>query len=399
MTKRELYFIILIIPNLCLALVDGSIGQIDLSSRLSITYDSNLFGLSEKEYKQTKILNSQIQSKDDIILKFSPVLHFSKDLNLLRLGVSAGAEIARFAFNDANNYVIPVTNLILDFDETLSLKKRISNNARIRFSANFDVGQYVGTDLIEADLIAYTYFISGFDVRYNYSPKFAISSGTNHEIRKFQSGSINTNYSDFSSLPISSNLYYIYSSKLDFFLNHTFRKLGSSSIGGSSGDFITQSYSLGANGSMSQKLSGRASVGYSSIDFKENSFDDSNTIISSISLSLNHNIKTKSQLQISKNFSPTARSQTQLQTNFRYILSHKLSQNLISTAGFFYDISEIFVSNSTSRNVEQTGFETTLTRILRPNITTSINYIFSSISRNANQFNKHLVSASVYGRF
>ena len=112
-----------------------------------------------------------------------------------------------FAFNDSSNYIIPVTNLILDFDETLSLNKRISNNAKVRFSATFDIGQHVGTDLIEADLVSYTYLIAGFDVRYNHSPKLAVSTGTNYELREYQSGSINSYYNDFSNLPISSNIF------------------------------------------------------------------------------------------------------------------------------------------------------------------------------------------------
>ena len=85
----------------------------------------------------------------------------------------------------------------------MSLNKRISNNAKVRFSATFDIGQHVGTDLIEADLVSYTYLIAGFDVRYNHSPKLAVSTGTNYELREYQSGSINSNYDDYSNLPIS----------------------------------------------------------------------------------------------------------------------------------------------------------------------------------------------------
>lgn len=399
MIKRELYFFILLIPQFCFGLVQGKLGKIDATSTLSLTYDSNLFGLNQNEYSITKKSNNRIESKDDFVLRFSPVLHYSKDLDLLNFQFSAGAEIARFAFNDSSNYIIPVTNLILDFDETLSLNKRISNNAKVRFSANFDIGQHVGTDLIEADLVSYTYLIAGFDVRYNHSPKLAVSTGTNYELREYQSGSINSYYNDFSNLPISSNIFYMYSPKLDLFFNYIYRKSESSSSIGNNGDFITHSYSLGANGSMSQKLSGKASIGYSNIDFIESSFDDTSSLISTISLILNHNIKTKSQLEISKTFSPTARSRAQLQSKFRYSLSHNLNQHLYSTIGIFYNNSEVFASNSVSNNVDQTGFDATLTRKIRPNITTSLSYNFSVVSRNLSKFNKHLLSASIYGRF
>ena len=183
MIKRELYFFILLIPHFVLDLLKEDLERLTLQVLFpSLTIQICLV-LTKMNISITKKSNSRIESKDDFVLRFSPVLHFSKDLNLLSFQVSAGAEIARFAFNDSSNYIIPVTNLILDFDETLSLNKRISNNAKVRFSATFDIGQHVGTDLIEADLISYTYLIAGFDVRYNHSPKLAVSTGTNYELR------------------------------------------------------------------------------------------------------------------------------------------------------------------------------------------------------------------------
>ena len=55
----------------------------------------------------------------------------------------------------------------LDFDE--SLKKRLSNNAKIRFDATFDLGQHVDTSIVDQDLVSYTYFTSSLNVRYNHS--------------------------------------------------------------------------------------------------------------------------------------------------------------------------------------------------------------------------------------
>ena len=81
---------------------------------------------------------------------------------------SAGVEIANFMFNDSRSYIIPVTTFNLDFDE--SIKKRISTNSKIRFSLDFDLGQSVGTDLTEGDLVSYTFFNTNLSIRYNHSP-------------------------------------------------------------------------------------------------------------------------------------------------------------------------------------------------------------------------------------
>ena len=137
------------------ALVNGKIGNIDLSSSLTATYDSNLFGLQENEFINNQKTNQNLKSRDDLILKLSPILHYSKDVSLITMSGSAGVEIANFMFNDSRSYIIPVTTFNLDFDE--SIKKRISTNSKIRFSLDFDLGQSVGTDLTEGDLVSYTF--------------------------------------------------------------------------------------------------------------------------------------------------------------------------------------------------------------------------------------------------
>ena len=79
----------------------------------------------------------------------------------------------------------PVTTLTVDFDE--SLQKRISNNAKIRFSATFDLGQHVGTSVLEQDLVSYSYFTLGLNARYNHSPKFE-NSRTPHPSKIIRRG-------------------------------------------------------------------------------------------------------------------------------------------------------------------------------------------------------------------
>ena len=54
--------------------------------------------------------------------------------------------------------------------------KRISNNAKIRFDAVFDLGQNVSASVLEQDLVSYTYFTAGLNVRYNHSSKFGIGA-------------------------------------------------------------------------------------------------------------------------------------------------------------------------------------------------------------------------------
>ena len=89
---------------------------------------------SFSKIKSTLNSNSEIESEDDFIISFSPSLHFASKLGLLKLSGSAGVNIVQYLINDKKSYLVPTTSLTLDFDDTLALKKRLSNNAKIGLS-------------------------------------------------------------------------------------------------------------------------------------------------------------------------------------------------------------------------------------------------------------------------
>ena len=121
-----------------------ALGQIRASATASATYDSRVFGIPSTYFNQirssggnpgTGIAVDELKSEDDFILKFSPAVHLARKVSLFQFAGSAGIEIAQYIKNDEKSYIIPVTNFSIDFDETLSKNKRISNNAKIRFDA------------------------------------------------------------------------------------------------------------------------------------------------------------------------------------------------------------------------------------------------------------------------
>ena len=394
---KTLLLFVFFIQSSGYALVNGKIGNIDLSTSLTATYDSNLFGLQENEFINNQKTNNNLESRDDIILKLSPVLHYSKEVSLITMSGSAGVEIANFMFNDSRSYIIPVTTFNLDFDE--SIKKRISTNSKIRFSLDFDLGQSVGTDLTEGDLVSYTFFNTNLSTRYNHSPKFGLGSGINYEIREYQTGAVRNDYQDLSTLPISSDLFYIYSPKLDFFLNHNYSKTRTSGDSSGMGNTISNSYSFGVNGVLSPKLSGKVSVGYSRLSFKNANYSSRGSAVSNTSLSFKHNQKTTSQISIQRNFSPTATSSSQISTSMRYNLNHSFNPVMNGNVGISQMFSEVFINNLDSFEMKQFGFDVSLSRILSKYFTTMFSYNYNLISRNNTTFNRHLISASITGRF
>ena len=372
-------------------------GLVDLSTEFSTTYDSNVFALGNSSFKSNQVTNPKLESKDDIILKLSPVLHFSKEFSLIKANASAGVEISNFLFNDSRSYVIPVTNFNLDFDE--SLKKRLSTNSKIRFTVDLGLGQSVGTDLTEGDLVSYSFFNTNLSSRYNHSPKFGVGASINYEMRKYQSGAIKDDYDDLTILPISSDLFYIYSPKLDFFLNHVYSKTDSSNSSTSMANTTSHSLSFGANGILTPKLSGKISLGYSILSFRSGNLSNQNSIISASSLNFKHNQKTSSEIQVERDFSPTATSSSQISTFLRYNLNHSFNHSTTGTFGLSHMYSEVFINNIDSFEMKQLGFDLSLRRILSKNFTSMFRYDFSLIKRNNIQFHRNVISASIIGRF
>jgi len=378
-------------------LIKGKIGSLDFSTNLTTTYDSNLFGLSKNEFNKNKSKNSDLKSRDDVIITLHPILHYSKDISLLSLSASTGIRISEHLFNKGRSYSTPVTTFNLDFDE--SLKKRFSTNSKLRFSASFDLGQTVGTDLIEGDLISYTFFNIGLNARYNHSAKLAFGTGTSYEVREYQSGTVNNDYQDLESLPISSDVIYIYSPKLDFFLNHTYQKTETSNSTLSLGNTISHSFSLGTNGEISPKLNGSASAGYSNLSYQNNLMNDRSSFVTSANVNLKHNSKTTSNVNLSRSFSPTASANSQLSTFLRYGINHSFSPTLRSDIGLSHSLTEVYMMSGFSFETTQTGLDTSLTKLLSKNFTSQFSYNVNSISRNASNFNRHIISASITGRF
>jgi len=378
-------------------LIKGKIGSLNFSTNLTTTYDSNLFGLSKNEFNKNKSKNSDLKSRDDVIITLHPILHYSKDISLLSLSASTGIRISEHLFNKSRSYSTPVTTFNLDFDE--SLKKRFSTNSKLRFSASFDLGQTVGTDLIEGDLISYTFFNIGLNARYNHSAKLAFGTGTSYEVREYQSGTVNNDYQDLESLPISSDVIYIYSPKLDFFLNHTYQKTETSNSTLSLGNTISHSFSLGTNGEISPKLNGSASVGYSNLSYQNNLMNDRSSFVTSANVNLKHNSKTTSNVNLSRSFSPTASANSQLSTFLRYGINHSFSPTLRSDIGLSHSLTEVYMMSGFSFETTQTGLDASLTKLLSKNFTSQFIYNVNSISRNASNCNRHIVSASITGRF
>ena len=386
------------------ALYEGSIGKIDASAKIDATYDSKIFGISSSSFSNATSKN--LKSEDDFILKFSPALHFSKKVKWFSFTGSAGIEIAQFIKNDEQSYTRPTTTFSIDFDDTLSKNKRLSNNAKIRFDATFDVGQSVGASVIDQDLTSYTYFTAGLNIRYNHSPKFGVGAGTSYNAKYYQSGSQTSKqaYSDIETLPISARAFYIYSEKLDFYSNYTFQRTKDDRSGStdSLNDSSSHSISFGAQGVYSSKLSGDASIGYSVQNFDNVSTDSQNNLISGVGLIWKLNSKTNFGFDLTRSFSPSAAGHSMFSTMGRFSANHRFTEKIQGSAYLSLSNSEytyVKGQEGDSSSLNNYGLGFTVTKKISEIFSASSGYNYSYIDRSLETYGRHVLNASVTGRF
>jgi hypothetical protein len=409
-------------PLTSFALYEGKLGRISTSASLKAAYDSRVFGMPSDEFKSVKDSNgsssintSRLESEDDFILTFSPAVHFTNKLGLFKISGSAGVTINQYILNGEMSSIVPTTSLSIDFDDTLALKKRISNNAKIRFESTFDVGQHVGASVLDQDLVSYTYFTAGLNVRYNHSSKFGVGGGTSWSYRYYQSANTNERPNlDFSTLPLSFRAFYIYSEKLDFFTNYTFaRSKAHGTNQANLTDAINHSISVGADGVYSSKFSGSISVGYSLVDYELSSQPNQDNLITSVSLKWKHNSKTSSNYSLSRAFSPTAQGFSTFSTSLRAGLSHRFTDTLSGSsylsAGFTdYSYPQSFDRNNdpTKGKVDDTtmktyGFGFGVSKKHSKIFSSSGGYDYTLMDKNSKSgsYGRHLLHAQITGRF
>ena len=388
-------FSLLAIPaQKSLGLVEGKLGKIDASFTLRGEYDSRVFGISSNSFQGAKTSNSaliaasELKSEDDFIIRFSPALHFSKKLKWFSFTGSAGVDLVEYVKNNDKSYTQPITTFSIDFDETLSKNKRISNNAKIRFDATFDLGQSVGASILEQDLISYTYFTAGANVRYNHSPKFGVGGGTSYNLKHYQTGATQTRvYQDITTLPLSARAFYIYSEKLDFYTDYTFTRTKDDQGGSLSlTDSSSHSISFGAQGEYSSKLSGNANVGYSVQNYDNGLVSNQDNLITTIGVNWKLNSKTFFGFNLNRAFSPSAQGFSTFSTMVRASANHRLMEDLsaklyLSAGNVKYTYPPSGATPRDSSSLNQYGLGFSLMKQVSESISSSAGYDYSFVDR------------------
>ena len=406
-------FLLILLPCICSAAIfESKLVNVTGSASARLAYDSRVFGVSSSTFTSSQgaapssgINGDELESEDDFILTFSPALHFTSKLGLLKISGSAGVGITQYFINDSKSFISPSTNLTFDFDDSLGmgLKRRISNNAKIRFESTFDLGQEVGVSVLDQELTSYLYLLAGFNVRYNYSKKFAVGGGTSYSYRWYQQEesfkSTNPNL-DFSTLPLHLDAFYIYSEKLDFFSTYNYQRnkaYGSAPTRSELTSSANHGINIGAQGDFTSKSSGVITVGYTLIDFDDAFANNQDNLTTSLTFKHKHNSKTNSSYSLTRQFSPTAQGSSTFSTSISANLNHKFTEKWSGSATLSGGLSEYTyprtpsggaVPPSKSKNF---GFSLGSQHKVFQKFTLDTGYNFTRTDNGDDAYNRHVV--------
>ena len=328
--SRFSWFAVVLIPILTglrtsHALVERALGKVDVVTTIEGIYDSNIFSSSSEE--------------GDFLLRFSPVARYTKRLGPLVVGANLGGNFGRYFNHGEEDFSDPVTNFYFRMAEDFglfSVNKRTAG--KIQFGFDSDIGQRTETNEQLQDLISYTLYSSAANVRYNHSPKFGIGADLGYEMRKYQQlSSQGIPYQDMQSVTFGTNLYYIYSPKMDFYLNYNL----SLNESVEKSDFITnqvQGYSIGIEGQLTPKLSGNISFGYGVRDYDQQAIESEDSMLFNVGLAWAWREKTKLSLNLNRGFSPSPQDQGMLNTDLMLQISQRFTKRVAGTLGASYGI-------------------------------------------------------------
>lgn len=386
------------------ALPESPLGKIDLSVNARAIYDSNVFSMPSNTFNARKATTSSLKSSSDLILQLTPAAHFTKKIKLIELQGTLGARGAYFIRNKEKNYVDPITTFSFDFDE--SLTKSVSNNAKIRFDALFDLGQKTETSVLENDLTSYTYYSAGLNVRYNHSPKFGVGASSNYSYRDYQSESGFNQYQDVRSLPISARAYYIYSPKTDFFTEYTYTPTrGSGASNSQALDAKTHAFTVGAQGDLFTKASGSLRLGHTTKEYDKDSLSQ-NSLSLNADLSWKLNQKTSTSINLDRSFQPSPQNNSILSTSIGLSLTHRLNEKISGETHLTWSSSEFTgvgglsgVLEEGTRTMDTIGLGLSLTKTLSKHLSAGVGYDYSSSRQSLGDFDRHMLFVDVNGRY
>jgi len=334
--------------------------KIDVNATYGISYDSNIY--------------AHAGSAGDFNQSLSLSTSYTRRSGLIGLNTSLSVTTARFDKYNSEDFTNPAASLSLT-----KSKGRLTGLASVSVKR-----ESRSDDAVNMRLQSWNYG-SSLTLRYPVNDRYYFTSGTDFSFRDYTQ---KTSLFNLSSIAEAIDLYYVYTSKLDFMAGYRIRS--GDADGGS--HTLDHSVSLGATGGILPKLTGSVSCGYQwrrqSTDYGGNY--DALTTTASLAWPMTRQIAFN--FQASKDFATTATDTSvdstsfSLSTSFKPNLKLKLASHLKAT----HTDSVFLGTRGAGRKDENWLFETGLTFPLTKHLAGSISYGYST--------NNSDIAYSHYGR-
>ena len=305
------------------ALVEKSLGRIDVQATIEGVYDSNMF--------------SSYTEESDFLVKFIPIAQYAKRLGPLQVSAALGGSFGRYFDHGEEDFSDPITRFSFGMAEDFgifSVDKRSAG--KVQFGFDTDISQRTETNEQLQDLISYTLYSADFSVRYNHSPKFGVSTNINYGFRDYKNFSgREESYQNIEDVNAGITAYYIYSPKLDFYLGHTFSIIDSPEPS----NFIKGSVNhtmFGIDGDITPKLTGNVQLGYATRSYDNSDLAAEDSMLFDVQLMWAWREKTKLSLNFMREFDPSPQDQGMLTTTFGTQVTQRFSKRVAGTLGAYY---------------------------------------------------------------
>jgi hypothetical protein len=169
-------------------------------------------------------------------------------------------------------------------------------------------------------------------------------------------------------------------------------------------DSQSHSISFGAQGDYSSKLSGNANVGYSVQNYDNSNMSKQDNLVTGIGLDWKYNSKTSFNFNLNRAFSPSAQGFSTFSTMVRLSATHRLTEDVSSTAYFSVGKVEYTYppSGQTARDsssLNNYGVGISLNKQISDRISAGTGYDYTFVDRSSESYGRHLLRADITGRF
>ena len=302
-----------------------AVGDLQINATAATLFDSNIY-FNENEV-------------DDIIFQFQPTATYTKRLGPLIASATGGGDFGRYVENGQEDYSNPITRFNVGMAEDFglfSVDKRTAG--KISFGFDTDISQRTEANEQLRDLVNYTLYTANFNIRYNHSPKFGISANYGYDFRDYQSTSTLGNFfTDIETQNIGVNLLYIYSPKLDLFLNYTLSQHDGRGVRDFFIDNEVSTFMIGAEGNFTPKISGNVSIGYANRTFDNSLVNSEGGLVFNSGVNWQFRQKTGLSLNLRRNFMPTAQDNAIETASYNISLIHRFTQRTSGTLAYTFN--------------------------------------------------------------